>query len=79
MTMLRNPKERVGLLSDGVNATSRIIALGLVMDVVYQGIVFKTFYPDEALAIAIVLAFLPYVIIRGLVARISRRDDGADS
>jgi hypothetical protein len=72
MTVWRNPQERVGLLGEGVDATARIIALGLVMDVIYQAFVFKTFYPDEALVIAIQLAFLPYLIIRGLVARMWR-------
>jgi len=42
------------------------------MDVIYQAIVFKTFYPDQALVVALVLAFVPYVIIRGVTARISR-------
>jgi hypothetical protein len=53
-----------------LNATARIIALGLVMDVIYQAIVFRTFYPDQALVVALVLAFVPYVIVRGVIARI---------
>jgi hypothetical protein len=79
MTMLRNPQERVGL-----NATARIILLGLVMDVIYQLIVLKTFFPNQALVIALLLAFVPYLIIRGLVFRVARsrirgpRSEGAD-
>ena len=42
------------------------------MDVIYQALVLKTFYPNEALIIALLLAFLPYLIIRGLVLRIAR-------
>ena len=72
MTVLRNPQERVGRLREGLNATARIILLGLVMDVIYQLIVLKTFYPNEALVIALLLAFVPYVIIRGLVLRVAR-------
>ena len=68
-TVLGNPRERAGRLREGLNATARIIALGLVMDVIYQAIVF---YPDQALVVALVLAFVPYVIIRGVTARISR-------
>ena len=71
-TVLANPQERVGRLREGLNATARIIALGLVMDVIYQAIVFKTFYPDQALVVALVLAFVPYLIIRGVTARILR-------
>jgi len=71
-TVLGNPRERAGLLREGLNATARIIALGLVMDVIYQAIVFKTFYPDQALVVALVLAFVPYLIIRDVTARVSR-------
>jgi hypothetical protein len=31
----------------------------------------KTFYPNEALAVALLLAFVPYLIIRGLVLRVA--------
>jgi hypothetical protein len=72
MTVLSNPRERVGRLRDGLNATGRIILLGLTMDVIYQALVLRTFYPDEALVIALLLAFVPYVIIRGLVVRVAR-------
>jgi uncharacterized membrane protein YjgN (DUF898 family) len=84
MTVLRNPQERVGRLREGLNATARIILLGLVMDVIYQLIVLKTFYPNEALVIALLLAFVPYLIIRGLVLRVARsrirgsRGEGTD-
>jgi len=84
MTLLRNPQQRVGLLREGLNATARIILLGLVMDVIYQLIVLKTFYPNEALVIALLLAFVPYLIIRGLVLRVARsrirgsRGEGTD-
>ena len=70
--MLGNRQERIGRLREGSNATARIIALGLVMDVICQAVVFKTFYPDQALVVALVLAFVPYLIIRGVIARIWR-------
>jgi hypothetical protein len=72
MTVLRNPQERAGRLRHGLNATARIILLGLVMDIIYQALVLRTFYPDEALVVALVLAFVPYLIIRGLVVRVAR-------
>ena len=72
MTVLRNPQERIGRLRDGLNATARIILLGLTMDIIYQALVLRTFYPDEALVVALLLAFVPYLIIRELVVRIAR-------
>jgi hypothetical protein len=71
-TILSNPKERVGRLHEGLNATARIILLGLTMDTVYQAMVFKAFYPYEALIIVLLLAFIPYLLIRGVTSRISR-------
>jgi hypothetical protein len=37
-----------------------------------QTIVFKTFHPGRALVVALVSAFVPYVIIHGVTARVSR-------
>jgi uncharacterized protein YjeT (DUF2065 family) len=72
-TMLGNPRERAQRLNEGLNATARIILLGLVMDAIYQVIVLGQFYPAEAVIVALLFAFIPYVIIRGPAARIARR------
>jgi hypothetical protein len=72
-TMLGNPRERAQRLNEGLNATARIILLGLVMDAIYQVIVLKRFYPAEAVIVALLFAFIPYVIMRGPAARIARR------
>jgi hypothetical protein len=71
--MLGNPRERTQRLNEGLNATARIIFLGLVMDAIYQVIVLGQFYPAEAVIVALLFAFIPYVIIRGPAARIARR------
>ena len=72
-TLLGNPRERAQRLNEGLNATARIILLGLVMDAIYQVIVLGQFYPAEAVIVALLFAFIPYVIIRGPAARIARR------
>ncbi len=72
-TMLRHPHERLGRVNEGLNATARIMLLGMAMDMIYQGLVLRTFYPNEALIIALLLAFVPYVLVRGLSGRIMRR------
>ena len=71
-TVLTNRAERASRLREGLKATSRILALGLVMDTAYQLIVFKTFYPLEAIIVALLLAFVPYLLLRGPVARVAR-------
>jgi len=70
--VLRKSDERMGRLREGLNATARIILLALALDLIYQFLVLKTFYPNEALIIALLLAFVPYVLIRGLVTRIAQ-------
>jgi hypothetical protein len=71
-TVLSKRHERVDRLREGLNATARIILLGLAMDVIYQIMVLKTFYPVEALIIALLLAFVPYLLLRGPAARVVR-------
>ncbi|HXT81194.1 MAG TPA: hypothetical protein VN702_16640 [Acetobacteraceae bacterium] len=70
-TLLLEPTKRIGLANEGLNATARIIVLGILMDVVYQFLMLKYFHPVEALIVALLLAYLPYVILRGLVTRIA--------
>jgi hypothetical protein len=68
-TIVRQSEQRLALPREGLDATARIILLGLAMDVIYQVMVFNMLYPVEALIIAILLAFVPYLLIRGLVVR----------
>ena len=42
------------------------------MDTVYQITVLKAFYPGEAAIVALLLAFVPYLLLRGPIARITR-------
>jgi len=72
-TVLRDPAKRAARIREGLNATARILLLGLVMDGIYQALVFHRFYPSEAVIVALLLALLPYVILRGLVTRAARR------
>ena len=41
------------------------------MDTIYQWVAFKTFYPVQAAVIAILLAFVPYLVLRGPIERIA--------
>jgi len=70
--ILTSPDKRAGRLHEAVIATARIMLLGLVMDTIYQFIEFKTFYPAEAVKITLLLAFVPYVALRGIISRIAR-------
>ena len=72
-TILSDPAQRANHLREGLKRVSRVIVFALLMDAIYQFMVLGRFYPGEALVIAFVLAFLPYLLIRGPVARIARR------
>lgn len=71
--ILHTKERRADRLREGLTSTARIILLGLGMDAIYQMKVFDTFYPVEALIIALVLAFVPYLLIRGPVERLASR------
>jgi len=78
-TVLTNPAKRARRMQEAVIATARIILLGLIMDAIYQFIELKTFHPAEAVIIALLLAFLPYVALRGIISRIARSWIGRQS
>jgi hypothetical protein len=70
--ILTDPTKRGGRLHEGLISTARVILLGLCMDLIYQFIVFDTFHPAEAVIIAGLLAFLPYLLLRGPITRVAR-------
>lgn len=81
-TVLWDAKARSDRLREGVLATARIIALGLAIDAIYQLKVFGAFRPVEAVVVALGLAFVPYLLIRGPAARLAhwwqKRSTGSD-
>jgi hypothetical protein len=64
---------RRDMVRDGWKSVGRVYILAVVIDVIYQLIVFRWVYPVEALLVAAILAFIPYLLIRGPVNRIARR------
>ena len=72
-TLLADPAHRASYLREGLKRVSRVIVFALVMDAIYQFMVLRRFYLGEALVTAFVLAVLPYLLIRGPIARIARR------
>ncbi len=62
---------RSGRLWEGIVSTARILILGVVMDIIYQWRVLDTFYPGQSAVIAILLAFIPYLLLRGPFERIA--------
>ena len=71
-TIFTEPAERGYLLHEGWKAMVKVFIMALAIDGIYQFMVFRWLYPGEALTTAFVLAFVPYLLIRGPVNRIAR-------
>ncbi len=70
--VLTDRAHRRYLLQNGWKSTGKIFFLALILDLVYQVIVLGGLRPVEGLVVAIVLALVPYLILRGPVSRIAR-------
>lgn len=71
-TLITDPSQRGYLLRQGWKAVGRVFILAIVMDVIYQLIVVGWIYPFELITIAILLAVVPYLVLRGPVNRLVR-------
>jgi hypothetical protein len=65
-----NPKQRKELLELGWKRVGKIFILAVVLDVIYQLKVNHWIYPGETLMVAIVLAIVPYLLVRGPINRL---------
>jgi hypothetical protein len=70
--VIANPEHRAELMKDGWKHVGKIFVIGVILDLVYQLIVFRWVYPGELLIVAFVLAIVPYVLLRGPANRIAR-------
>ena len=67
-----SPGHRRALLAEEWKDVGKIFVLATILDVVYQFITVRWIYPMEALLVAVLLAFIPYLIARGAVTRFAR-------
>ena len=71
-SLVRNPVSRNELVREGFRDVLRVFALSIALDVAYQLIELKWIYPLQSVIVAVVLAILPYVLMRGPIARFVR-------
>jgi hypothetical protein len=71
--LISRPGHMSETLSEALHATARIVLLALAMDAIYQVTVLDTFYPGEMVMVALILAVIPYILVRGPIALIARR------
>jgi hypothetical protein len=70
--VLTRVEARRNMLQSGWKDVSRLFVLALVLDTIYQIVALRSLYPLQALIVAAMLAFVPYVLVRGPVARLAR-------
>lgn len=70
--MFKHPEQRRELIKDGWKHFGKIFILAIILDIIYQLKVHGTIYPGEVLLVSLLLAVVPYVLMRGPVNRIVR-------
>jgi hypothetical protein len=63
------PRERRALLLSGWRDVGMVFGVAFVIDSVYQIAMLRFFYPLQAFIVACALAFVPYLVLRGLATR----------
>ena len=77
--LLTDAKHRTYLLRDGWKGISRVFVLAYLIDIVYQFVALDGWHPLQAFTTAVLLAIVPYVLLRGPVNRLTcamRRQEG---
>jgi hypothetical protein len=71
-SLFTEPGARRDVLRSGWKSISKVFIIAAVLDVIYQIVVLRWFYPFETLLVAVLLALVPYLLVRGPVNRIKR-------
>jgi len=74
--LITDPGSREAMIENGWKSVGRVFILAVVLDVIYQLYVLRFVYPVEAIVVAVALAIVPYLIVRGLVTRLARAKFG---
>jgi hypothetical protein len=72
-SLFTDPLHRRELLKNGWKSVGKLFVFAIVLDVIFQIKELHTVYPGEALIVALLLAIIPYLIVRGLVTRLLRK------
>ena len=65
--------QRRDLLREGWKDVARLFVVAVLIDVIYEIIIFRRIYPVQPLIVAVCVALPPYLLIRGPVNRIAQR------
>ncbi len=65
------PDERKAYLKRGWKEIRKVIVVAAVLDMGYQFYVFRAYYVFQTVILVIVLALMPYMVIRGITTRLT--------
>ncbi len=71
-TVLTDSAGRRRMVQSGWKDIGKIFILATALDTVYQIVVLRAFYPGQTLIVAVVVALLPYALLRGPATRLTR-------
>jgi hypothetical protein len=71
-SLLSDPGERRYLLESGWKGISKVFVLAFALDIIYQLMQWHALKHPQALLTAVVLAVIPYALLRGPVNRLLR-------
>ena len=72
-TAVFNASRRRELILHGWKDVGTLFIVAILLDAIHQLIAFQWVYPLQLLIVAVLLAIVPYLIMRGLTHRIARR------
>jgi hypothetical protein len=70
--LFTEPGHRREMLTSGWQSIGKVFVIAIVLDLVFQYLVFHNFRPIGALLAGVVLALFPYLLLRGPVNRLVR-------
>ena len=72
LALILGAGRRRELLRSGVVAVRNLVALGIMMDVVFQLVLYRSVHPGAALVVGSILICLPYAVSRALTRRVTQ-------
>ena len=74
--LLLGAGRRRELLRSGLATVSTLLAMGIILDVVFQLVIYKAVHPGAALVVGPILICVPYALSRALTTRMAPRLGG---
>jgi hypothetical protein len=72
-SLFTDPGHRRHMIESGWKSICKVLIVAIVLDLVFQYRALRVFHPAVALLAGLVLALVPYLLVRGPLSRLMRR------